>query len=689
MKKIYTFLLLLLAIPMTLMAGDGWPKNYSGVMLQGFYWDSYDHTSWAQLTSKASDLKGYIDLVWIPQSAKTVGSPSMGYDPLYWFSHYDSSFGTEAELRTLISTFKSAGIGTIADVVINHRGNVSNWVDFPKETYKGTTYQLLSTDICADDDDGATKTWADANGYTLSSNKDTGEGWSGMRDLDHNSSNVQANVKAYLNMLLNDFGYAGFRYDMTKGYSGSFTGLYNSNANPTYSVGEYWDGNATTVEAWLNATKVNGVIQSAAFDFPFRYTVRDAINGTTDGTVGSSSDWTKLSNASLAATTAYQQYAVTFVENHDTEYRSSTSPQDPIRKDTLAANAFLLAMPGTPCIFYKHWATYEQELKSMIDARKIAGITNQSSFTNMRSNTKYYANKVSGSKADLIVLVGDDVSAYTPSSSSYTQILSGYHYKYFLGNTAETAWADKASGSYTGSSLSVKLTAVSQTAGAQLVYTTDGSTPTASSKTATSGNSITLPVGTTTLTVGLLINGTVSGIISRTYTVAEPVAFTPYTITVCVNGDQVGWTNYINFWSWGGDDSHAPQNSSWPGDKVTTSKTVNGKTWFYQTYTINSADDYVSFVFSTASGSPQTVDVTKIKTDKYFEISTEQSGTKYQVMDVTPTTGIHAVTKDEPEHTHVYSIDGRLIRENVKTADALNGLPKGIYIVNKKKVIVR
>ncbi len=688
MKKIYTFLFFLLAIPMTLMAGDGWPKNYSGVMLQGFYWDSYDHTSWTQLTSKASDLRGYIDLVWIPQSAKAVGSPSMGYDPLYWFSHYNSSFGTEAELRTLISTFKTAGIGTIADVVINHRGNVSNWVDFPSETYKGATYQLLSTDICADDDGGATKTWTDAKGFALSNNQDSGEGWSGMRDLDHHSSNVQANVKAYLDMLLNDFGYAGFRYDMTKGYSGSFTGLYNSHANPTYSVGEYWDGNAAKVENWLNATKVNGVIQSAAFDFPFRYTVRDAINGTTDGTV-SSSDWTKLANTSLAATTSYQQYAVTFVENHDTEYRSSTDSQDPIRKDTLAANAFLLAMPGTPCIFYKHWATYEQELKSMIDARKLAGITNQSSFTNMRSNTKYYANKVNGSKADLIVLVGDDVNSYAPSSSTYTQILSGYHYKYFLSNTAETAWTDKATGSYTGSSLNVKLTAVSQATGAQLVYTTDGSTPTASSKTITSGNSITLPVGTTTLTVGLLINGAVSGIISRTYTVTEPVAFTPYTITVCVNGDAVGWTNSINFWSWGGDNSHAPKNSSWPGDKVTTTKTVNGKTWFYQTYTINNADDYVSFVFSTASGSPQTVDVTKIKTDKYLEISTEQSDTKYKVTDVTPTTGIHAITKEGPEYTHVYSIDGRLIRRNVKTANALNGLPKGIYIVNQKKVVVR
>ena len=44
---------------------------------------------------------------------------------------------------------------------------------------------------------------------------------------------------------------------------------------------------------------------------------------------------------------SYYQYAVTFVENHDTEKRSNAA-QDPLKKDTLAANAFMLAMPGTP-----------------------------------------------------------------------------------------------------------------------------------------------------------------------------------------------------------------------------------------------------------------------------------------------------------------------------------------------------
>ena len=170
MKKIYT-ILWALTISVAMMA-QGWPGKYEGVMLQGFYWDSYDQSKWTVLEKQADELSQYFSLVWLPQSGYC-GGTSMGYDDLYWFpgnGHYDSSFGTEAELRSLIKTFKEKGIGSIADIVINHRKNVSNWVDFPAETYKGVTYQLKSTDIVKDDDKGETETWAKKNGYSLSNN---------------------------------------------------------------------------------------------------------------------------------------------------------------------------------------------------------------------------------------------------------------------------------------------------------------------------------------------------------------------------------------------------------------------------------------------------------------------------------------------------------------------------------------
>ena len=293
----------------------------------------------------------------------------MGYDDMYWFNQ-NSSFGTEAELRSMIKTFKEKGIGTIADVVINHRKNISNWVDFPKETYNGVTYEMTSTDIVSNDDKGETKKWATQNGYSLSANTDTGEGWDGMRDLDHKSENVQKNVKAYLKFLLEDLGYTGFRYDMVKGYSASFTKMYNEDAKPQFSVGECWDG-SDKIKNWIDGTEKT----SAAFDFQFRYTVRNAINNNDWTYLNKQNDgnWPLVSNNYNSG--SYRQWAVTFVENHDTEKRSNAD-QDPIKKDTLAANAYLLAMPGTPCVFLTHWKAYKQDIANMVAVRKAVGITN-------------------------------------------------------------------------------------------------------------------------------------------------------------------------------------------------------------------------------------------------------------------------------------------------------------------------
>ena len=173
----------------SLRAADGWPSQYKGVMLQGFYWDSFDATNWNVLKSQASELGQYFSLVWLPQSANC-GGQSMGYDDLYWFSNYNSSFGTEQELRDLIKAFKDNGIGTIADIVVNHRKSNNGWFGFPTETYKGVTYTMGSTDVCSNDDNGKAKAEADRLGVSLG-NKDTGEGWDGMRDLDHTSTNVQ------------------------------------------------------------------------------------------------------------------------------------------------------------------------------------------------------------------------------------------------------------------------------------------------------------------------------------------------------------------------------------------------------------------------------------------------------------------------------------------------------------------
>jgi len=543
----------------------GWPAEYGGVMLQAFYWDGYTDAQWTALEQQADQLAGTFDLVWLPQSGKGANTPSMGYDPLYWFpGHYDSSFGTEQELRSLINTFKQKGIKTIADVVINHRGNYSSWTDFPTETYNGETYSMTYLDIVSNDE-------AASNGYQVGTNPDTGEGWSGMRDLDHKSENVQRCVKAYLNMLLNDLGYAGFRYDMVKGYSATFTGLYNASSGPEFSVGECWDG-TETIKNWIENTSVNNVIQSAAFDFQFKYVCRNAFNDGVYNKLNQRNDgnWPLVSSNQDGG--KYRRYAVTFVENHDTEVRPDGTSNGPLTKDTLAANAYLLAMPGTPCVFMKHWQAYPVEIKAMVAARKQAGINNESSYRNTQLQSKVYGVNVD---SKLQVVIGE-TGLYVPDAKEWVKVLEGYHYAYYFPTSMETAYADLPSGNYEGAQR-VRLSAVTAAEGAQLVYTLDGTTPTAGSPAVASGTLVDIPVeATTTLTVGLLVGSQVSGIVSRTYTVKMSEKDRPVEIpSFCtVSAGEVcaffeapsEWTSTVACWAWDANNGNVNYTGGeWPG----------------------------------------------------------------------------------------------------------------------------
>ena len=670
MRKIYFTLIALLAS--INMFAQGWPVNYSGVMLQGFSWDSYDYSQWTVLEKQADDMKGFIDLVWLPQSGKCIETTQvMGYKPYYYFNQ-NSSFGTEAELRSLITKFKAAGIGAIADVVVNHR-NTDGWFTFPAETYNGVTYKMLPTDICKNDDGEATATQATKEGVSLSNNYDEGDDWNGCRDLDHKSANVQKIIKAYLKFLKEDMGYTGFRYDMVKGFSGTHVADYNDATGIGFSVGEYWDGNQSIIN-WINKTNK----KSAAFDFQFRYNVLDA-TGIKNNKIVSSPNWSKLkSDNNLMHDPTYRQYAITFVENHDMQYRSAYEQLDPLKRDTLAANAYMLAMPGTPCVFQPHWRAYKQEIKSMIEARKLAGITNMSNYTNKMAQTACFANETTGNKAKLIVVVGNNTKAYTPSAD-YAQILEGYHYRYYLSKSAETAWCNIPSGEYEAG-FKAKLTAVSQNSNAKLVYTTDGTAPTAKSKQVTNGNTINID-NTCTLKVGLLINGNVTGIRTYNYTIK---AFEPYTITVYANADQVtNWGSAMYFYAW---NTSGELTEKWPGTAVTATKTLNGKKWYYMDFKIKSKDAIVNIIFNQGKNKKQTEDLKAVNSTKFYEITTTQNNGKYTCKDVTaiwaPTgiTGTPTISNTTTDNAW-YTLSGMKLGK--KPAES------GVYIHQGKKVIIK
>jgi alpha-amylase len=670
------------------LTAQGWPQNYGGVMLQGFYWNSYDDTQWEALEKQATDLASSFDLIWIPQSG-FCGSTSMGYDDLWWFNNYNSSFGNEVQLRSMINAFKSLGLGTIADVVINHRKNVSNWVDFPRETWNGETYEMLSTDICANDDDGKTKEWASKNGYSLSDNNDTGEGWGGMRDLDHKSENVQRIVKAYLDFLLNDLGYVGFRYDMVKGYSASYTKMYNQSAKPDYSVGECWDS-SNTIKNWINGTGK----ESAAFDFQFKYVVRNATD---------KNDWSYLSqkndgNWPLVSSDfndgTYRRWAVTFVENHDTEVRPDGSSNGPLRRDTLAANAFMLAMPGTPCVFLKHWQAYKPEIRAMIAARKQAGITNMSDYKNVVSTKTLYANSVDDK---LLVAVGDYGSLGIANSPQWTKVLSGYHYAYYLASSLETAWADKGSGDFY-EPFDVTLTAVSTNPNAKLFYqvVTPEKNPDIGSRSYYQGGEY-VASGTTIridakedvrLLVLLVVDDVVISQTIRDYYYREPE---PESVIVIpdfckVNDGEVcaffeapsSWTNTIKCWAWTDSPSDNFTGGTWPGvacDELGTASNGNKVwkwTWDGKKQKNSSATKPAMIIFNN-SGAPQTTDLVFSQGGYY---------NKDGLQGVVTPTAIQGIKSVEGLDDGLwYDLQGRRL-SNKPTI-------KGVYIQNGKLVVIK
>lgn len=429
MKHLFTLIFTLMGLPLGLMA-QGWPANYGGVMLQGFYWDSYSDTQWTNLTSQADELSKYFNLIWVPQSGWCNSTTDMGYYPRYWFDQ-KSAFGSEEDLRTMISTFKKKGTGIIADVVVNHKNGVSKWCDFANETVTskntGKTYSVTWDNtgyrqIC-NNDEANTATKSEAKGK-IKGAADTGLGDTGCRDLDHTNPTTQQNIKTYEDFLLNEMGYTGFRYDFVKGYDPKYIEMYNEASKPKFSVGEYWQGSVTAskkgdhpfggVKDWVEATGKT----SAAFDFPMKYLIKGAFND---------DNW-KLLAKNLTSTLVgiEPQYAVTFIDNHDTG-EPHDNP-DPLRANVEAANAYILAMPGTPCIWISHWKPYKYTIKKCILARKIAGVTNTSSIKVSEGQDNGYVLIVEGNKGNVMLLLGSP----TYDTTGYQLACEGPEFKYYV-----------------------------------------------------------------------------------------------------------------------------------------------------------------------------------------------------------------------------------------------------------------
>ncbi len=573
------------------LKGESVVSDKSGVMLQGFNWDSAPRgysAKWgnwyATVTNNASAIGNTFAYLWCPPPSMTDTASSEGYCPTQ-LNVLDNCYGTESELKTMISSISPTK--AIADIVINHRSGTTSWGDFTNPDWGCSLSSNNYPAICSDDE-GFTTSSSPMYGYSGNGGaSDTGEGYSASRDLDHTNTTVQEGIKSWMNDVLKDAGFVGWRYDYVKGYSGYYVGLYDAATSAEFSVGEYWptDGYSSSspstwgneIKNWVSNTETGGY-RSRAFDF--------ALKGAMNTVFGYNASGVSNSNYALLADSSnlyisQPEDAVTFVDNHDTGSTQQHWYLDP--NDVGTAYALILTHPGYPCVAWQHYFTYaesgsngtdsgaqyqagntvngtsntlRQHIDELIELRKNLGIEYDSTRTTIAAESGYYVAKVEGTNGNLIVEIGSGWS----KSSTYSD------YEEYYSGTNFTIWTDSASSKCKSPVISFAdgtCTITCATDGATIKYSTDGTSY------STYSAPFSVEEGTTVYAKATASGYEDSSVVSKTY--ASEVT---YTITGCPSwwGDS-SCAQFV--WIFGGTDTDCWVEATYDADSSTVSFTTD------------------------------------------------------------------------------------------------------------------
>ncbi|WP_159560766.1 alpha-amylase [Streptococcus halichoeri] len=362
------------------------------LIFQAFEWYlKADAKHWKNLQQAIADYQELgVTKMWLPPAFKGTGADDVGYGvyDLFDLGEFDQNgtiptkYGTKDEYLALISSLNQAQIMPIADIVLNHKANgdhkerfyvlqmdpknrqqaisepyeIEAWTgfDFPGRNnhysdfkwhwyhFTGTDYDALHDEVGIYQITGDNKGWAD---QAHVDNENGNFDYLMFNDIDFKHPEVRAHLNQWVEWFLKTSHIRGFRLDAIKHIDSQFMNHFiryirDNLDSELYVFGEYWKNDSQATDKYLEALDMQLDLIDVALH----------MNLFTASKQGNQYDMRTILNGSLMQ--LRPDFAVTFVDNHDTQAGQALETQVEAWFKPLAYSLIMLRQEGTPCLFY-------------------------------------------------------------------------------------------------------------------------------------------------------------------------------------------------------------------------------------------------------------------------------------------------------------------------------------------------
>ncbi len=362
----------------------------NGTLMQCFHWYTpADGQHWQTLAAAAPALaQAGFTALWLPPAYKGLaGASDVGYGvyDLFDLGEFDqkgsvrTKYGTKADYGAAIAACRQAGMQVYADVVFNHkmgadyeeefeaipyalsdrnqavgdRRQIKSWTgfDFPGRgdkysSFKWHWWHFDSVDYnSVEPDYKAVWKIADKSFETKVDLELGNFDYLMGCDLDINHPEVRHELQYWGEWMLDTIGVDGFRLDAIKHINSDFFNdwldhLEHHTQREIFCVGEYWTYNLNTLHWYIG----NAGGRLNLFDAPLHLNFHQASRAGRNYDLRQIFDGTLMKELPL--------FAVTLVENHDTQPLQALESVVEAWFKPLAYAMILLREAGYPCVFY-------------------------------------------------------------------------------------------------------------------------------------------------------------------------------------------------------------------------------------------------------------------------------------------------------------------------------------------------